>query len=68
MADLSVFRDAYRQEKQALWAHIANSAANGRGLKRSLMRLATLADKLLIQLWNQAGFDHGESLIAVGGF
>jgi [protein-PII] uridylyltransferase len=32
------------------------------------MRLATLADKLLIQLWNQAGFDHGESLIAVGGF
>ena len=68
MADLSVFRDAYRQEKQALWAHIASSAANGRGLKRNLMRLATLADKLLIQLWNQAGFDHGESLIAVGGF
>ena len=68
MADLSVFRDQYRQEKQALWAHIANSAANGRGLKRSLMRLATLADQLLIQLWNQAGFANGESLIAVGGF
>ena len=68
MADLSAFRDSYRQEKQALWANIANSAANGRGLKRSLMRLATLADKLLIQLWNQAGFDNGESLIAVGGF
>jgi [protein-PII] uridylyltransferase len=68
MADLSVFREPYRQEKQALWANIANSAASGRGLKRSLMRLATLADKLLIQLWNQAGFDKGESLIAVGGF
>ena len=68
MADLSVFREPYRQEKQALWANIANSAASGRGLKRSLMRLATLADKLLIQLWNQAGFDNGESLIAVGGF
>ena len=68
MADLSAFRDTYRQEKQALWANIANSAANGLGLKRSLMRLATLADKLLIQLWNQAGFDNGESLIAVGGF
>jgi [protein-PII] uridylyltransferase len=68
MRDLSVFRDKYRQEKQALWTHIASSAANGRGLKRSLMRLAHLADKLLIQLWNQAGFAHGESLIAVGGF
>ena len=68
MADLTVFKEQYRQDKQALWTHIANSSANGRGLKRSLLRLATLADKLLIQLWNQAGFDHGESLIAVGGF
>jgi [protein-PII] uridylyltransferase len=68
MADLSVFKDSYRQEKQALWAHIASSAANGRGLKRSLMRLAHLADKLLIQLWQQAGFQDGECLIAVGGF
>jgi len=68
MADLSVLKDSYRQEKQALWAHIASSAANGRGLKRTLMRLAHLADTLLIQLWHQAGFNQGESLIAVGGF
>jgi [protein-PII] uridylyltransferase len=68
MADLSVYREQYRQEKQALWTHITNSAANGRGMKRALMRLALLADKLLIQLWNQAGFKQGEALIAVGGF
>lgn len=68
MADLSVFKEQYRQDKQALWTHIANSSANGRGMKRALIRLAHLADKLLIQLWNQAGFKNGESLIAVGGF
>ena len=68
MADLSVLRDQYRQEKQALWAHIANSSASGRGLKRSLGRLARLADVLLSHLWRDAGFEHGEALIAVGGY
>jgi [protein-PII] uridylyltransferase len=68
MADLSVLRDQYRQEKQALWAHIANSSASGRGLKRTLGRLARLADVLLSHLWNDAGFSHGEALIAVGGY
>ena len=68
MADLSVLRDQYRQEKQALWSHIANSAANGRGLKRTLGRLARLADVLLTHLWRDAGFEHGEALIAVGGY
>jgi [protein-PII] uridylyltransferase len=68
MADLSVLRDQYRQEKQALWAHIANSSASGRGLKRSLGRLARLADVLLSHLWHNAGFEHGEALIAVGGY
>ena len=68
MADLSVLRDQYRQEKQALWAHIANSSASGRGLKRSLGRLARLADVLLSHLWHNAGFEQGEALIAVGGY
>ena len=68
MTDLSVLRDNYRQEKMALWSHIANSASNGRGVKSTLIRLAKLADKLLIQLWHNAGFDQGEALIAVGGF
>jgi [protein-PII] uridylyltransferase len=68
MADLSVLRDQYRQEKQALWAHIANSSASGRGLKRSLARLARLADVLLTHLWHDAGFQQGEALIAVGGY
>ena len=68
MMDVSVLRDKYRQEKQALWAHIANSSASGRGLKRSLGRLARLADVLLSHLWRDAGFEHGEALIAVGGY
>ena len=68
MTEVSVLRDKYRLEKQALWSNISNIAANGRGLKPTLVRLAKLADKLLIQLWNQAGFEQGEALIAVGGY
>ncbi len=68
MTDLSVLRDKYRQEKQRLWAHIAKSSVSGRGPKTTLVRLAKLADKLLIQLWLNAGFDEGEALIAVGGY
>jgi [protein-PII] uridylyltransferase len=68
MTDLSALRGKYRQEKQTLWSHIAKSTANGRGLKPTLGRLAKLADKLLVQLWRNAGFEHGEALIAVGGY
>ena len=68
MTDLSALRDKYRQEKQTLWSHIAESTANGRGLKPTLGRLAKLADKLLVQLWRNAGFEQGEALIAVGGY
>ena len=68
MTDLSALRDKYRQEKQTLWSHIAKSTANGRGLKPTLGRLAKLADKLLVQLWRNAGFEEGEALIAVGGY
>jgi [protein-PII] uridylyltransferase len=68
MTDVSVLRDKYRQEKQALWANIENSNASGRGLKRTLKRLAQLADTLLVQLWSNAGFNQGEALIGVGGF
>ena len=68
MTDLSAFRDKYRQEKQTLWSHIDKSTANGRGLKPTLGRLAKLADKLLVQLWRNAGFEEGEALIAVGGY
>ena len=67
MSDVSVLRDKYRQEKQALWSHIEKSNASGRGLKRTLIRLAHLADALLIQLWSNAGFNQGEALIGVGG-
>ena len=68
MTDVSVLRDKYRQEKQALWSTISSRSANGRGLKPTLVRLAKLADKLLTELWCKAGFEHGEALIAVGGY
>jgi len=68
MTDVSVLKDKYRQEKQALWESISVSAANGRGLKSTLARLAKLADKLLSELWSKAGFEQGEALIAVGGY
>jgi len=68
MTDLSVLRDKYRREKQSLWSNIATSTANGRGLKPTLVRLAKLADVLLVQLWRNAGFTQGEALIAVGGY
>jgi hypothetical protein len=38
MSDVSVLRDKYRQEKQALWSHIESSNASGRGLKRTLIQ------------------------------
>ena len=68
MTDLSALRDKYRQEKQTLWSHIAKTTANGRGLKPTLVRVAKLADKLLVQLWRNADFGQSAALIAVGGY
>ena len=68
MPDLSALRDRYRQEKQALWAHIASVSSSGRGVQRSLIQLATLADRLIVELWKRAGFKDEEALVAVGGF
>jgi [protein-PII] uridylyltransferase len=68
MTDLSALKDKYRQEKQALWSHIAKTTANGRGLKPTLVRVAKLADKLLVQLWRNADFGQSAALIAVGGY
>ena len=68
MAELSELRDRYRLEKQGLWAHIASTSSSGRGVKRSLIQLANLADGVILELWSRAGFVEAESLVAVGGF
>ena len=68
MTDLSALKEKYRQEKQTLWSHIDKTTANGRGLKPTLVRVAKLADKLLVQLWRNADFGQSAALIAVGGY
>jgi [protein-PII] uridylyltransferase len=47
---------------------LASSGAAVRGLKQILRQLSILADGLLIQLWQNAGFAPELSLVAVGGF
>ncbi|PUE08763.1 [protein-PII] uridylyltransferase [Limnohabitans sp. T6-5] len=68
MTELAPLRDAYKRDKAAVLQTLADSKASTRGLQRTLHTLATLADHLLIQLWQQAGFAPELCLAAVGGF
>jgi [protein-PII] uridylyltransferase len=67
-ADLTLLRETYKQDKAAVLRTLANSGAAARGLKQTLKQMSILADGLLIQLWQNAGFSPELSLIAVGGF
>ncbi len=67
-ADLTLLRETYKQDKAAVLRTLANSGAAARGLKQTLKQMSILADGLLIQLWQNAGFSPDLSLIAVGGF
>jgi [protein-PII] uridylyltransferase len=68
MTELAPLRDAYKQNKAAVLQTLADSKASTRNLQRTLRALADLADGLLIQLWQQAGFAPEVCLAAVGGF
>ncbi|MEK7344169.1 MAG: [protein-PII] uridylyltransferase [Pseudomonadota bacterium] len=68
VADLAVLRDTYKQDKAAVLHTLAHSGAVARGLKQTLRQLSILADGLLIQLWQNAGFSPELCLVAVGGF
>jgi [protein-PII] uridylyltransferase len=68
LADLAVLRETYKQDKVAVLSGLANSTYAARGLKQTLRQLSILADGLLIQLWQQAGFSSALCLVAVGGF
>lgn len=61
-------RGQYRAGKNALLASLAGSGASTRGIRSLLHRLARHTDTTLRQLWQQAGFPAGCSLVAVGGF
>ncbi len=67
-ADLTLLRETYKQDKAAVLRTLANSGAAARRLKQTLKQMSILADGLLIQLWQNAGFSPDLSLIAVGGF
>ena len=68
LADLAVLRETYKRDKAAVLQTLANSGSAVRGLKQTLKQLAILADGLLIQLWQNAGFAPELTLVAVGGF
>ena len=68
LADLAVLRETYKQDKAAVLSGLASSTYAARGLKQTLRQLSILADGLLIQLWQQAGFSSELCLVAVGGF
>ncbi len=68
MTDLPGLRETYRNNQQALLQSIAASGTQSRGLKKTLNRLAGLADALLIELWRIAEFQDGEAMVAVGGY
>jgi [protein-PII] uridylyltransferase len=68
LADLAVLRETYKLDKVAVLSGLASSTYAARGLKQTLRQLSILADGLLIQLWQQAGFSSELCLVAVGGF
>jgi len=68
LADLALLRETYKHDKTAVLHTLANSGAVTRGLKQTLRQLSILADGLLIQLWQTAGFASDVCLVAVGGF
>ena len=67
-ADLAQLRETYKHDKAAVLHSLANSGAAARGLKQTLRQLSILADGLLIELWQNAGFSPDVCLVAVGGF
>jgi len=68
MNETAALREAFRRDKAALLDGLANSGASTRMLQRSLRQLARLVDRLLTQLWRQAGLSNSPCLVAVGGF
>ncbi len=68
LADLATLRDTYKHDKATVLSSLASSGYAARGLKQTLRQLSILADGLLIQLWQNAGFSSELCLVAVGGF
>ena len=67
-SDLQQLRDGYRADKERLMESLRSRGAFARGLRATLRQLSALADRLLLSLWQQAGFEVPFALVAVGGF
>ena len=68
LADLATLRETYKHDKAAVLSSLESSGYVARSLKQTLRQLSILADGLLIQLWQNAGFSADLCLVAVGGF
>ena len=68
MTATAELRAAYKRDKATILASIANSGASWRGLHGALVKLTGLVDRLLIDLWTQAGIAPSLALVAVGGY
>lgn len=66
--DLGALRQRYRQDKTTLFTQLGEQGSSTRGVRRTLQQLARLTDDTLRQLWTNAGFGAGFSLLAVGGY
>ncbi len=68
MNHIAALRDAYRRDKAAILQSLTSSEASTRAIHRILRQQAGLVDKLLVLLWDKAGFAPELCLVAVGGF
>jgi [protein-PII] uridylyltransferase len=59
---------SFRSQKAHVLEKIAATGASTRSVKRQLRQLSGVADTMLRQLWEQAGFSASVTLLAVGGY
>ncbi len=65
---MNALANIYRKDKAALLLEASNRAASTRSVRNLLVRLSALTDNTLRQIWQNAAFDDGCCLVAVGGF
>ena len=68
MIEVGQAREQYRAGKNALFASLANSGADTRGIHGMLKKLARHADATLKLLWQIADFPPTACLVAAGGY
>jgi [protein-PII] uridylyltransferase len=68
VSEIATLRSEYRTRKASLLDAIGETGASSRSVRTALRRLAQLADRMLEQIWLQAGLREPYALLAVGGF